>query len=111
MIKALDGPAQGTSLAVSKAPPYLRFVRDRDTHKWDCLNLSEDTPSEHEEIFLYRLHPGSFSMVHIDYRGSKPSTWDASGNYSHIETPVEIRETFRDYNVYLKYLQQNFNDW
>ena len=69
MTQFLDGPAEGATLFMKRAPLYLRAVRDPDG-KWDALDRLDDAPAAGEEIAVYR-RAGATTTMHI--RGGRRS--------------------------------------
>lgn len=67
MIELIDGPANGVSLDLMRAPIMLRVVRDR-AGNWDALDQLADEPKRGETIFLYRMVGNPLMSGHIDYR-------------------------------------------
>jgi hypothetical protein len=53
MVRFEDGPAAGQTLALHRAPTYLRAVRG--AKGWDALDQLDDTPAADELIVVYRL--------------------------------------------------------
>ena len=56
MTTFLDGPASGVQLRLTRAPHFLRAVRDGN--KWDALDQLDDTPHPHEDVFAYEMVSG-----------------------------------------------------
>lgn len=50
----LDGPAQGVTLRLARAPMVLRVVQASDG-EIDALDMRDDTPRPHERVYLYIL--------------------------------------------------------
>lgn len=76
MITFLDGPAKGQTLALKRAPRFLRVTRTRGG-TFDALDQLEDTPLERETMFAYEIaeYQGTYHL--LCGRGSKT----ASGFY------------------------------
>lgn len=80
MIHFLDGPAKGVSLALRRAPEFLRVVLDHATWQLDALDQLDDEPKASESIYVYRLAgdvgrgffcrrgKGCLTFVEADYR-------------------------------------------
>ncbi|MCC6356935.1 MAG: hypothetical protein IT577_23865 [Verrucomicrobiae bacterium] len=66
MTSFLDGPAKGQHLMLSRAPYFLRVVRDGE--KWDALDQPGDTPRPGEAIFAYRMD-GKPGACFMDFSG------------------------------------------
>ena len=49
----VDGPAAGRTLALQRAPIYLRLVYGLDG-KWDALDQVDDQPDPGETVHVYR---------------------------------------------------------
>jgi hypothetical protein len=67
MTRFLDGPAEGVTLLLKRAPFFLRAVQAKDG-TWDALDQLTDTPRSDETIAVYQVtaEPG---WVHICSRG------------------------------------------
>lgn len=59
-----DGPAQGQSLMLKRAPIYLRVVQDGDG-MWDGLDQPSDEPAATEKVFAYKI-TGQPGHCHIN---------------------------------------------
>lgn len=97
MSRFLDGPAVDVGLLLRRAPLYLRVVMDRGG-TWDALDQLDDTPTDDEQVHVYRRE-GPATMVHVDFqrgRGKGPrSAWYQGGDYRHVaQQPDEA--TMRD---------------
>ena len=53
MVEFLDGPAEGTSLSLRRAPVFLRVVIDADKTV-DALDQFDDQAKPSETIYVYR---------------------------------------------------------
>jgi hypothetical protein len=53
IVTFVDGPAEGESLDLRRAPYFLRVVRGIDG-KWDALDQLDDDPAMGETIFIYK---------------------------------------------------------
>lgn len=88
-MRCLDGPAQGVSLSLRRAPILLRVVRG-PRGRWDALDQLDDVPRPGESIHVYRLVPGTRSFMCI-----RPGGCFEHGDYTHVsDAPAE--ETLRD---------------
>lgn len=69
MTSFTNGPAQGHSLMLKRAPIFLRVVED-NAGKFDALDQPEDTPRPGEKLYAYRIReiPG---MCHMSMRGAR----------------------------------------
>jgi hypothetical protein len=76
MITFLDGPAQGQTLALKRAPRFLRVTRFR-AKEFDALDQLDDTPRVGEMLFAYEIaeYQGVYHL--LCGRGAK----SASGFY------------------------------
>lgn len=84
-MKFLDGPAEGIVMSVRRAPRWLRVVRNREDGSWDCLNELEDKPRLREDVFVYRLVPGTWFSAHV-----RPGGCKQFGDYRHVpDAPTE----------------------
>jgi hypothetical protein len=89
MIKLVDGPAEG-AYAVKRAPLYLRATVDAGTGARDVLDHVDDSPSESEEVVVYKLE-GETGTVHLNFgggRGGKRTGFYATGDYYHVGDAV-----------------------
>jgi hypothetical protein len=59
----IDGPAQGKTLMLLRAPHFLRAVKAPDT-QWDALDQLHDVPAANETIVAYEM-VGEPTFVHI----------------------------------------------
>lgn len=85
MTDFLDGPAQGVSLLLRRAPVALRLVKNADG-RWDALDQLNDEATDDEEIYVYVL-VSSPTQFHL--RGRHVSGWWASGKYRLLESQPE----------------------
>lgn len=90
MIRFLDGPAVGVSLACALAPKFLRVVQKPDG-TFDALGLALDVPGADEEITVYVLHEqqGSAHLSYTDARGRRCGRWEACASYRLHSTQPE----------------------
>jgi hypothetical protein len=93
MIRFLDGPAEGQTLLLKRAPDLLRAVLKPDG-RWDALDQLHDTPASNERIVVYRRH-GAAHSVHVNM-GRNGSGFYALAEY-HVVDPQpsddEVRAT------------------
>jgi len=76
MITFIDGPAKGQTLALKRAPRFLRVTRTRGG-TFDALDRLEDRPQPREALFAYEIAEYQ-GVYHLRCgRGSK----SASGFY------------------------------
>lgn len=54
MVTFTDGPAVRATLALGRAPIYLRVVVDETDGKVDALDQLDDTPGPSERVHVYR---------------------------------------------------------
>lgn len=86
MTRFVDGPAEGVTLMLRRAPFFLRAVRAADG-EWDALDQLEDQPSADETVVVYQLH-GEPSSMHICNRGrGARSGWYRGGEYRLASAP------------------------
>lgn len=79
MVEFLDGPAAGRSLALRRAPHFLRVViGPNDT--LDALDQPEDYPRFQETIHAYVIESGSWSLVFV-----RPGGRYEMGRYRHLD--------------------------
>jgi len=77
MITLLDGPASGTTLALRRAPIFLRVVIDTGG-KVDALDQLDDTPKQSESIHVYHRQ-GSTGVVFACRRFYRPPSQRSPG--------------------------------
>lgn len=99
MIRLLDGPAGGRSLACRRAPDWLRVtITDVPLDAGggvDALDDPLDEPRPDERVVVYRLVLGTRSAVHVCGRGAGGvSGWYGIGDYRHL--PEVDGERLRD---------------
>jgi hypothetical protein len=88
MINFLDGPAEGVTLALRRAPLLLRVVRSQ-RGAWDALDQLEDEAQPKESIFVYRLE-GPTSWYHVCRRPRSQSGMYMIASYRVLpEQPAE----------------------
>ncbi len=96
MIKLNDGPAEG-AYAVKRAPLYLRATVDAGTGARDVLDQLDDSPSESEEVVVYKLD-GEAGQVHLNFgsgHGGQRTGFYATGDYHHVPDAggTDLRDT------------------
>jgi hypothetical protein len=97
MIRFLDGPAEGKTLELRRAPVLLRVAIDGETV--DALDQLSDTPRDTETLYVYRLE-GKASSYHLLVRGPKARErggWWAYAEY--VSVPMDEQpdqETLQD---------------
>ena len=97
MVRLLDGPAEGNSLKLRRAPVFLRVVIDND-RSVDALDRLEDVPQDDESIYVYKIRPETFGRYHLLVRGKNARThggWWQSGDYDLFDDQPED-EILRD---------------
>lgn len=90
MIIFRDGPAQKVTLKLGRAPIFLRVVRHKTKRTWDACNELHDTPQPEEEIHVYRMVEGPFTLF------VRPGGMTTSAVYAQVTPPPsdsEVRET------------------
>lgn len=89
MTKFIDGPAEGQTLMLQRAPIFLRAVQDQKK-EWDALDQLHDTVADGETVYVYVLdrEPG---RCHVLRRGKgQQSGWYTVATYRlHIEQPSQ----------------------
>ncbi len=84
-MKFLDGPAEGQSLMLQRAPLFLRLVLKPDLGggTWDGLDLPEDTPEPAEIVCCYvrASKPVAGFWDGTDKRGRRTGGMFASADY------------------------------
>lgn len=63
-----DGPADGRTLMLKRAPRFLRVVQSR-TGTLDALDALDDKPAPDETIYAYEI-TGTPTSIHIRARGN-----------------------------------------
>lgn len=94
MIRLLDGPAGGQSLACKRAPRLLRVVQDTNG-TFDALDQLHDTPSLVERITVYERVTKPFT-VHVNAGRHGGSGWYQVADYRVVTPPphdAEVRST------------------
>lgn len=86
MITFLDGPAQGVTLMLRRAPLALRVVRG--PKGWDALDQLDDRPAAGEFVYVYvaRHKPTSMHLL-IRGKGRRDGGWYQSCQYAHWPNP------------------------
>ncbi len=84
MLKLLDGPAAGVSLACIRCPIFLRVVKGTGYDGgWDALDMPDDVAEPGEAISVYR-RVGEAGSTHLDYRdkqGRRRGRWEQYADY------------------------------
>lgn len=98
MMRLVDGPAAGETLAIRRAPILLRVAKNtlaRNKERvWDALNDLEDVAKPHETLHLYMLMAKP-QMVHLKMANRRASGFYAMGFYKFLpEQPDDA--TMRD---------------
>lgn len=101
MTRFLDGPAEGTTLMLRRAPFLLRAVRDADG-AWDALDQLEDQPKPDETIVVYRMVSGP-SRMHVN-RGRHGCAWYEGGDYRVLE-PQPADDVIRERDAWQRWAQ------
>jgi hypothetical protein len=66
-----DGPAEGVSLELQRAPRFMRVVVGSGMDgQWDALDQIDDSPEPDELIHVYVKQPGE-GMLHLDMVNKK----------------------------------------
>ena len=91
MTRFLDGPAGGVTLALRRAPHFLRAVTLGDG-TWDALDHFDDRPDFYERIVVYVMR-GEPTWMHI--RAAKGGGFYRGGAYV-VVTPQPPDEVLRD---------------
>lgn len=102
-MNALDGPAAGVTLSLRSCPVFLRLVRSEITGKWDALDQPGDTPSDNEDVFAYRVVPGTWGQVFV-----RPGGRYEYGDYKHLEG--YDAELIRDRDKWREWVNETFPD-
>lgn len=82
MIKFADGPAEGVTLMLRRAPFFLRVVQN-PKDEWDALDQLDDAPLPSDRIVVYaKVKDGG--NVHVLVRGKnrKACGWYAVADYA-----------------------------
>lgn len=96
MITFSDGPADGISLTLTRAPLYLRVVQS-DKEVFDALDQLDDKPALDERVYAYK-RTSEVTSVHTlsqDARGRRVGRWHVRAQYQFI--PIQpTQEVLRD---------------
>lgn len=90
MTRFLDGPAEGVTLMLRRAPHYLRAVRAAEG-EWDALDQLDDYPKGNETVVAYEMVSGPFT-AHVQRRekGRRVCGWYQGGEYRVVaEQPTD----------------------
>ncbi len=87
-----DGPAEGVTLLLRRAPLYLRAVR-APSGEWDALDLLDDRPEHNETIVAY-VRVGEPTHLHVCVRPRSSRSF-SGGSYTAV-TPQPSDEVLRD---------------
>jgi hypothetical protein len=100
MTRLIDGPAQGKTLMLTRAPTYLRVVIAADGTV-DALNRPEDSPRADERLYAYLAH-GERGSVHLNM-GRGRGGFYALAEYKLIaDQPSD--ETMRDTSLWRQWV-------
>lgn len=89
MTRFTDGPAQGKTLLLARAPLFLRAVISSEV-TIDALDRIDDQPRANERIVVYRRigKPGSSHVLSTDRRGRRQGSWYSAATYAlHCNQP------------------------
>lgn len=100
-----DGPAEGVTLMLQRAPKYLRVCYNKFAKKednaWDALDQLDDEPKRQEKLFVYRL---IVSRGHVHIRACRPAR---SGFYEMADYGIVKEQpddaTMRDKHAWQKW--------
>jgi len=89
-IKLISGPADGQTVAIDRAPFFLRIVQDSDG-RIDALNELSDQIREDEVAHAYWCDE-IIGRVHVCCRGGRGSGWRTIGTWRHLDEqpPQEV---------------------
>ena len=108
MTRFLDGPAQGVTLYLKRAPVYLRAVQGPDgpthTGDWDALDQLDDSPRSGERVVVYRLE-GEPTWMHVNRRGRHGSGVFRGGNYR-VVTPQPAEDQVRSTSAWQRWVAE-----
>lgn len=93
MTRFLDGPAEGKTLMLHRAPFFLRAVQAPDG-TWDALDQLDDEPKPDERIVLYQLE-GEPTWMHVCRSPRSQSGMYRGGTYRLAANPPD-EATLRD---------------
>jgi hypothetical protein len=81
MTTFLDGPAEGCTLMLRRAPLFLRVVEVPDVpDSFDGLDAFDDSPKDTEIVHIYRRQ-GEPTRIHLNTGGKKGGGWFTGGQY------------------------------
>ena len=112
MTKFLDGPAAGVHLALHRAPFFLRVVCNAN-NKWDALDQPNDTPTETERVYVYRVKKylgtahvnrgrhgsGFFPMVEYEYYPTQPTEAELRIAFDWVKWTDSRKSEFDKFNA------------
>lgn len=106
MTRFIDGPAEGQSLSLKRAPVFLRVVFNHTTETWDALDRLEDEPELGEDVHVYWLNskPG---ICHLHSRKPGASGWFTIAEYKHCNTLSISQIELRDNNQWYLWVRAN----
>lgn len=85
MVSFADGPVAGQTLALRRAPIYLRAVVDETDGSVNALDQLDDTPGPSERVHVYRrVSYGGPVHVCDRGRGQGRSGWYVIARYEHM---------------------------
>ena len=97
MTTFLDGPAQGKTLMLRRAPYFLRVTHG--PRGLDALDQIGDEPTSKETVTVYVRQPGAVEKgVHLNCGKNGGSGWYCVASYKHSEnqpTDAEMRGNTR----------------
>lgn len=85
MTRFIDGPAEGKTLMLQRAPFFLRAVQSFDG-SWDALDQLHDEPRIDERIVLYQLE-GEPTWIHVCRSPRSQSGMYRGGTYRLASDP------------------------
>jgi hypothetical protein len=89
-----DGPAQGASLSLNRAPIWLRVVIAADGNV-DALDQLDEEPRLDERVEVYRIARGPMRGFACG-RGAGGSSSFLSAAYRHVPQPPEVLDEIRE---------------
>lgn len=92
MTRFLNGPAEGQTLMLRRAPIFLRVVEKAG--KWDALDQLGDSPESGETLHAYRISKRPQGHVHLN--AGKASGFYSMASYLLCEkqpTAEEMRDS------------------
>lgn len=97
-MRLLDGPGAGKDFMVRRCPLFLRAVESATLvpgeGEWDVLDMPNDAPGDHEQIWIYRRVTAA-SRCHVNWGRGRGGFYEMA-DYRYVEATDDLRERLRD---------------